>query len=153
MEKILPFFCVLVVNTCFGQTFIGVGGNTITNNSGSISFSIGEAVTSTLNDAQKVYSQGFIQPKYSILTGVKAYEKLNLDDLSLYPNPVIDVINVKVDKTFFKYYRLFNLEHLVHKDAFNGTTIDVSGLIPGIYFIQFFEDETKFSQLFKFIKK
>jgi hypothetical protein len=44
MEKILPFFCVLVVNTCFGQTFIGVGGNTITNNSGSISFSIGEAL-------------------------------------------------------------------------------------------------------------
>jgi hypothetical protein len=82
MRKILPFFCVLVVNTCFGQTFIGVGGNTMTNNAGSISFSIGEPVTSTIISEQKVYYQGFIQPRYSILTGIKVFSNCSLQILS-----------------------------------------------------------------------
>lgn len=72
--------------------------------------------------------------------------------MKIYPNPVINVLNVVVDSNLAMDYRIYTLSgKLVVDDHLNPNgKIDVQQLAAGMYFITLSNDEE--SQTLKFMK-
>lgn len=68
---------------------IASGGNYVSSPSGSISYTIGEAVTPTLSGGGHILTQGFQQPT-DIVNGLLDIEKEAYGSFSLYPIPATD---------------------------------------------------------------
>ncbi|MES2286984.1 MAG: T9SS type A sorting domain-containing protein [Bacteroidota bacterium] len=74
---------------------ISSAGNSFTNGSNQLDWTLGEPTTSTLNDGTNILTQGFHQSNLNI-TSVD-----NFDDtyaLTIFPNPAIDLIQIQFEK-------------------------------------------------------
>lgn len=93
MKKTLCVFSVLVCIHVSAQTSIqqvvGSAGNTISSSSGSISYTVGEPVVSTISSANNLITQGFQQPYYTV-SGLLDKEKEANGSFSVYPVPASD---------------------------------------------------------------
>ena len=125
---------------------IGTDGGHAENNQFSLSYTIGEVVTDlgrdTLNNID--LTQGFHQSNLSIVS----VEDHDFDvNITVYPNPAIDYINVKISDlervNRFSIYdisgRLLSQQQILDK-AFK---IGFSQLSTGNYIILFTKDDTK----------
>ena len=67
------------------------------------------------------------------------------DNISIYPNPAVDVLNIYSDENPFKSITILDLSGkvlLIIENTVSGTqTIDVSNLTPGMYLIRLETDE------------
>ena len=112
--------------------YYAVGGN-------SISFTIGEALTTTLTNSSYKITQGFQQPSY-MATAITEVEN-PVYDLNIYPNPASNVITISNNgNTFSNNTRLFLIDVLGRKlieQQLNNkqTLIDLQQLAAGTYFI------------------
>jgi hypothetical protein len=68
-------------------------GNSFSNSSGQLDWTLGETVTSTLNAPGTTATQGFHQPDLSITTMLAENESIVV---SLYPNPVVSSLQVSL---------------------------------------------------------
>lgn len=88
-----------------------------------------------------------------IIDDVKVKKKLvvnkvdDLEDYSLnvYPNPTSDVIHVMTNYQFDKVRVFNNSGKLLSEDQFDNH-IDMSNFLPGIYFVQFYDDQNMITQ-------
>ena len=151
---LLLFFSFSLALTA--QEIISTQGNTYSNASGSIDFTIGEVViftgTNGINDA----TQGFHQTNWNFL-GVEDFAPDY--EASIFPNPTSDVLNIKTSSFENVTYTLYDAQgKLVLQNilAAEVTPIQVSHLAPGSYSIQLTFEEGKKSALksktFKLIK-
>ncbi len=87
-------FSILGAGIINAQQVVATAGNHLENTQGSISWTLGEVAIQTLESADIILTQGFHQTRL-VVTGVKitpGYEP----DISAYPNPVTNNINVKM---------------------------------------------------------
>jgi hypothetical protein len=155
MKKLLLTAITFIVGTiALGQNSVNAVGGDVYNNTGSVSFSIGQvAIENTINTTGSI-SQG-VQQAFEITTLNLDENKLNLS-LSAYPNPtqtqlILHIGNYNQEK--LKYNIVSSEGKLLSQGNIQTieTIIDLQQIPKAIYFIEVQEESTKI-QTFRIIK-
>ena len=145
-------FSLLATGILSAQEVVSTQGDSYSNASGSIDFTIGEVVINTGTDGTNDLTQGFHQTNWNFL-GVEDnapnYEAI------IYPNPTEDALNIRTSAFENVTYTLYDAQgKLVMQDKLSAeqTPIQVSQLAPGSYSITL-NNETQILKTFKLIKQ
>ena len=143
-RKIALFaFTILFTINLFSQGVISSQGDSYTDSSASIDFTIGEVVTSTVSNGEKTLTHGFHQTNWSFVSienHVPNYEAI------IFPNPTDNFLNIKAISFKNVNYSLFDE---MGKLVLNGTlysektSLDVSKLHTGLYSLVLNNSENK----------
>lgn len=88
---------------------------------------------------------------YSNVTGLYTQEKILFNDISIYPNPSSNTINLSEISTYNSEYAIYNLQGIIVKNGnLEKASINIHHLKPGIYFIKIFDG--KAVQTGRFVK-
>jgi hypothetical protein len=160
MLKTLLFFALFAFTTAVtaqqisNQVVNSAGGSGQINTGFTISYAVGEPITTTLSTAATKLTQGFLQPETRIRTGIFIQGNADKCAFTIYPNPTVERVFTEgsVDRTF----EILTLEGQIlgSYQPQNGS-IDVSKLPQGTYFIRSLCGDVKdgnYSTL-KFIKQ
>ena len=153
-------FSVLSTLAVSAQEVLSTQGDSYSNASGSIDFTLGEVVIVTGTDGNNDLTQGFHQTNWNFL-GVEDFAP-NYEAI-IYPNPTEDVLNIRTSTFENVTYTLYDAQgKLVMQDILSAeqTPIQVSELAPGAYSLELiFEEGSKGSlsspkrKTFKLIKQ
>lgn len=139
------------------QQTIPAAGGKAKGTGGAVTFTVGQIAQETLTGDGKIIYQGVQIPfEIYVITGKKEYPGITLT-CTVYPNPVVDHLTLKIDNPLPGNYRvsLFNLNGklISNREVSTGqTTIAMDDLEPGIYFLKISGKE-KDLKTFKIIKK
>jgi len=115
------------------QEVVSTQGDSYTNSSGSIDFTLGEVVINTGTDGSNDLTQGFHQTNWnfvSIEDHVPSYEAI------IFPNPTSEILTIRTSTFENVTYALYDAQgKLVIQDKLSSvqTPIQVSQLAPGAY--------------------
>ena len=156
----LVLFSLLASGIVSAQEVVSTQGDSYSNASGSIDFTLGEVVIVTGTDGNNDLTQGFHQTNWNFL-GVEDFAP-NYEAI-IYPNPTEDVLNIRTTTFENVTYTLYDAQgKLVMQDILSAeqTPIQVSELAPGAYSLELiFEEGSKGSlsspkrKTFKLIKQ
>ena len=149
---------VLLLSICYlgayGQPhdLVSASGASFKNNTGSLSFSIGELAITTYTSSSSVLTQGFHQTR--LRTGVPVVA-IPAIQMSVYPNPVKDLLSLQVDQPEGFDYLLYDTRGvLFDRGQILGerTEIDFSALPPAIYILRVtnHKEEVRLFQIVKY---
>ena len=154
---LFSFFAVFSVSA---QEVVSTQGDSYSNASGSIDFTLGEVVIVTGTDGNNDLTQGFHQTNWNFL-GVEDFAPDY--EASIFPNPTSDVLNIRTSSFENVTYTLYDAQgKLVMQNILSAeqTPIQVSELAPGAYSLELiFEEGSKGSlsspkrKTFKLIKQ
>jgi hypothetical protein len=145
---LFSFFASLAVSA---QEVVTTQGDSYSNTSANIDFTIGEVIIATGTDGTNDITQGFHQTNWNFL-GVEDFAP-NYEAI-IFPNPTADVLNIKTSMFENVTYTLYDAQgKLVMQDILSEeqTPIQVSHLAPGAYSITL-NNETQNLKTFKLIK-
>ena len=153
-KQLITFLSILTGIVSYGQTSEVASGGSVSNNSGSISYSIGQVAYQSTSNASGSVSQG-VQHAFEISTLSLEENKFNFM-LNAFPNPTTENLNLRVGnyKQEKLAYKLIDLEGKVISEASmlsEETTIDMKQLPVATYFVEV-HNEGKKVQTFKIIK-
>jgi opacity protein-like surface antigen len=138
------------------STIPATGGNG-SGSGGTVSYTVGQVVYTTISGTTGSVTQGVQQPyEISIVTGLEEAKGINLI-FSAYPNPAGDFLTLKIenyDKENLSY-RLYDLSGnllVIKKIVAAETSISMGNLLPGTYFLKVTGND-KVVKTFKIIKK
>ena len=136
------------------QESVNASGGNATGSGGSVSYSLGQVISTTNSGASGTVSQGVQQP-YEIFTLIKESMVHSLS-LSVLPNPTTDRLTLQINEYDKQKlgYQLFNIQgKLLISETISGnqTQIDMSKLPSATYFIHVNQANKKV-QSFKIIK-
>lgn len=131
------------------------GGNS-SNNSGSVSFSIGQIVYTSNTNASGSINQGVQQP-YEILTLGQKETESNLS-VTLFPNPTINYLTIEIgdykeENLSFNMYDIQGKIITKGKISSDRTLVNTINLTPATYFLKITNTNNKIIQSFKILKK
>ena len=152
MKKLLLFGALALSSVTYAQEIVSTQGDSYTNGSGSIDFTIGEVVINTVTDGTNDLTLGFHQTNWNFL-GVEDFAP-NYEAI-IFPNPTEDVLNIRTSAFENVTYTLYDAQgKLVMQDKLSAeqTPIQVSQLAPGSYSITL-NNETQILKTFKLIKQ
>ena len=152
MKRLLLFGALTLSLNSLGQDVVSTQGDSYTNASGSIDFTIGEVVINTVTDGANDLTQGFHQTNWNFL-GVEDFAP-NYEAIT-FPNPTEDVLKIRTSTFENVTYTLYDAQgKLVMQDKLSAeqTPIQVSQLAPGSYSITL-NNETQILKTFKLIKQ
>jgi hypothetical protein len=137
------------------QQVVATAGSSLSNASGSISYTIGEGIAQTLSKGDKTLTQGFHQTTISVSI-VSVIKDLGFS-VSVFPNPASDELTLKLDteKVTGLQYLLFdpNGKLISQKNLISSETkIHVDQLATGLYILKL-QSGSKELKTFKFIKQ
>lgn len=147
----LVLFSLLAAGSVSAQEVLSTQGESYSNASAKIDFTIGEVVINTGTDGTNELTQGFHQTNWNFV---------GLDDyapdyqVTIFPNPTQDVLNIKTSVFENITYTLFDAEgKLVMQNIISAeqTPIQVSQLAPGAYSL-ILNNETQNLKTFKLVK-
>ena len=135
MKNITQFslFLALSTNAVVAQEVVSTQGESYSNGSGSIDYTIGEVVINTIDDGTHTLTQGFHQTNWNFL---------GLDNHSpnysvvIFPNPTEDILNIETNMFENVTYSFFDSQgRLVLQDRLNSerTSIPVDFFSTGNY--------------------
>ena len=143
MKKFISLIILLGgLNTIMSQTIAldlaGTSGDSFKNTTYELDWSVGECVIETVTGRNYMLTQGFHQSNYEI-TAIKTVEQ-NVIDVSLYPNPVPDLIHLRINNknsSGCKYRLTDGLGKTLQTGLVDQTeeNIDFSNYKPGTYFL------------------
>ena len=151
MKRLLLFGALTLSLNSLGQDVVSTQGDSYTNASGSIDFTIGEVVINTVTDGTNDLTQGFHQTNWNFL-GVEDFAP-NYEAI-IFPNPTVDVLNIQTSSFEGVTYTLYDGQgKLVLQDLLSAkqTPIEVSELAPGSYSLTL-NNETQNLKTFKLVK-
>ena len=161
---ILPILILLSVNLngqidTLNQSVISNSGETFESNSYIINFTIGEVVTETLENNDKILSQGFHQPNDEIVTSVNELNGFG-DEIRVYPNPTSNEVKLefklsqseKLQISFFNITgkQLKTETHIAFSELIH---YDIRDYPSGQYLMVVTSLDTKKQQSYKIIKQ
>ena len=152
MKKLLLFGAIALSLQLFGQEVVSTQGDSYTNTSGSIDFTIGEVVINTETDGTNDITQGFHQTNWYFL-GVENYTPSY--EATIFPNPTSEVLNIKTSKFEKVTFTLYDAQgKLILQGILSAeqTPINVSHLSPGSYSIAL-NNGTQNLKTFKLMKQ
>jgi hypothetical protein len=132
-----------------------VGGNAA-GGGGSVSYSVGQVVYTTVSGTNGAVEQGVQQPYYiTVVTGLARANGITLQ-CSAYPNPATDYVKLKIENfdTENLSYHLYDMggKLLVNKPVEGSeTSIDMRSLVIATYFLKIFQSHQEV-KTFKIIK-
>tara|TARA_B110000902_G_scaffold91157_1_gene108303 strand:- start:1954 stop:2418 length:465 start_codon:yes stop_codon:yes gene_type:complete len=145
-------FSLFVTITVSAQEVVSTQGDSYSNASGNIDFTIGEVIIDTGTDGTNDLTQGFHQTNWNFL-GVEDFAPDY--EVLIFPNPTEDVLNIKTSTFENVTYTLYDAQgKLVMQDKLSAeqTPIQVSQLAPGNYSITL-SNGTQELKTFKLIKQ
>jgi hypothetical protein len=151
-KKAFVLFSLFATITVSAQEVVSTQGDSYSNASGSIDFTIGEVVINTGTDGTNDLTQGFHQTNWNFL-GVEDYAP-NYEAI-IFPNPTEEVLNIRTSTFENVTYTLYDaMGKLVLQDKLSSvqTPIQVSQLAPGAYSLTLNNDTQKL-KTFKLIKQ
>lgn len=151
-KKLLPIGVFLLTASVHAQEVISSQGNSYSNATHTIDYTIGEPVTATVSNGVNDLTQGFHQTNLTITS----VEDLDANiSVNLFPNPTSEFVNLTVDKYEDLTLRLFDatgklIKELSLKQSL--TSVKVSEYADGTYLLTLTHKEDKKIKTFKIIK-
>jgi hypothetical protein len=139
------------------QEAVSSSGNIVLSSGGSVSYTVGQVIYTTLSSDQGVVTQGVQQP-YEIYDNTSADDAINISlSVSVFPNPATDKICLEVKEMDISdlMYKLIALDGstIIENDMLeNPAFIDVEHLKPAIYYLQV-NSNSSIVKVFQIIKK
>lgn len=157
MKKILlPILTVFSIHS-FSQTIdnqvVGSAGGSFEAANGSLSSTMGETVTNTLEQTNVTLTQGFQQPTFFI-TSVDNPKKEKLE-VEIFPNPTTDVVYLKTSEKSMKYHvldlsgKILETGELIESQ----TKINLLNYAKNIYLIEVYSTSKNTKNTFKVTKQ
>jgi hypothetical protein len=144
-KKQLVFFSLLTSLAVSAQEVVSTQGDSYSNESGSIAFTIGEVISNTGTDG--TLTQGFHQSNWNCL-GLENHAP-NFE-ATIFPNPTSAILNIRTSTFENVTYTLYDGQgKRVMQDMLSAeqTPIQVSQLAPGAYSLELiFEEGNKGTQ-------
>jgi hypothetical protein len=150
-RQTLVLFSLFATLTVSAQEVVSTQGDSYSNGSANIDFTIGEVVINTGTDGTNDLTQGFHQTNWNFL-GVEDFAP-NYEAI-IFPNPTEDVLNIRTSTFENVTYTLYDAQgKLVLQDILSAeqTPIQVSQLAPGSYSLTL-NNQTQNLKTFKLIK-
>ena len=129
-----------------GQEAIPVAGGNASSLAGSVSYSVGQVSFTTARSFDGMVSEG-VQQSYEIivLSGLDEAKNLTLS-CTVYPNPVVDYLTLKVDEKYLSTLscQMYTLEgklietNVIHTSE---TSISMITLRSGTYFLRVYDTQ------------
>ena len=151
-KKTIVLFSLFASISVSAQEVVSTQGESYSNASAKIDFTIGEVVINTGTDGTNDLTQGFHQTNWTCL-GVEDFAP-NFQ-ATIFPNPTQDVFNIKTSVFENVTYTLYDAQgKLVMQNILSAeqTPIQVSQLAPGSYSLTL-NNETQNLKTFKLIKQ
>ena len=151
LKNTLLFFSLLTSVCVSAQEVVATQGDSYTNSSGSIDFTVGELIINTGTDGANDLTQGFHQTNWNFVSiddHVPSYEAI------IFPNPTSAILNIRTGSFENVTYTLYDAQgKLVLQDKLSSvqTPIQVSQLAPGSYSLTL-NNETQNLKTFKLVK-
>ena len=151
-KRTLLVFSLLSALAFKAQEVTSTQGDSYSNTSGKIDFTIGEVITNTGTDGINDLTQGFHQTNWnfvSIEDHVPSYEAI------IFPNPTSAILNIRTSSFENVTYTLYDVQgKLVLQDKLSSvqTPIQVSQLTPGSYSLTL-NNDTQNLKTFQLIKQ
>ena len=152
MKKLLLLGALALSSITFSQEVVSTQGDSYTNASGSIDFTIGEVVINTGTDGTNDLTQGFHQTNWNFL-GVDNHEQ-NFE-ATVYPNPMGTELYIQTENFEYVSYVLYDAAgRIVAENKLNAlqTGIDVSTFAPSSYSLVLQDENQNKIKTFKLIK-
>lgn len=150
-RQILVLFSLFAALTVSAQEVVATQGDSYSNASANIDFTIGEVIINTGTDGSNDLTQGFHQTNWNFV-GLEDHSPSY--EATIYPNPTSEVLNIKTSTFENVTYTLYDAQgKLVMQDILSAeqTPIQVSQLAPGNYSI-ILNNETQNLKTFKLVK-
>lgn len=140
--------CLISVAS-FAQFEITSAGLSFENQNYQNSFTVGEVFNQRIETAAFSLKNGILQPAFKTPSSVYSTQRI---EVSLYPNPVFDYLNVEVENREEFTYSIFDYTgKMVKRDYLAAGKISVAELTDGMYVLTLVtKDNSRFS--YKFIK-
>lgn len=130
-------------------TVVNSAGGIAQNSSINVEWSLGELAVNSLASPSNLLTQGFLQP---IVTIVGITDLFESEQLAVFPNPVVDWLNIQGDIREVKTIRVYNaLGGMVMEVAFSAL-LDLSQLGAGHYVVCLFNPQNQRCYAFKINK-
>ncbi|MDG1148026.1 MAG: T9SS type A sorting domain-containing protein [Crocinitomicaceae bacterium] len=145
-------FSLFATISVTAQEVVSTQGESYSNASGSIDFTIGELIIDTGTDGTNDITQGFHQTNWNFL-GVEDHSPSY--EATIFPNPTSEVLNIKTSTFENVTYTLYDAQgKLVLQDILSAeqTPIQVGQLAPGSYSLSL-NNQTQNLKTFKLIKQ
>ena len=151
------FVMILQAGTfCSAQTSVNTSGGNANGSGGSVAFSVGQVVYTTIKDTSASISMG-VQQTYDI-KNVGLNEAALKISLVAYPNPTTNDLTLVVNE--FKNekltYQLIDMQGklvLLGNIAAQQTQVNTTALAAATYFLHVYNQQNQQVQSFKIIKK
>lgn len=151
MRTYLISLLLISCSIAHSQEVVSTAGESYTNASGRIDFTIGEVIISTETNGAFDLTQGFHQTNFK-LAELDDHSNGNL--ISIFPNPAEDILTVQIGALQNVHYDLFDISgKLVERSKLNSEipTINVNQLTAGTYLLRLSDDHQNIKTLM-FIK-
>lgn len=151
---ILLCFCM---TRLLAQETIPVSGGNATGNGGTVSYSVGQVVSTTNTGTTASVAQGVQQPfEISVVAEIEDAKRINLTILA-YPNPttnylILEVADFSLSPLSFSLYDIQGKLLQNKKITDSQTTIDISNLVSANYFIKVAQGNKEL-KMFKIVKR
>ena len=146
-KNTLVLFSLFASISVSAQEVVSTQGDSYTNASANIDFTIGEVVINTGTDGTNDLTQGFHQTNWNFL----GLEDFAPDyQVTIFPNPTQDFLNIKTSAFENVIYTLYDAQgKLVMQNILSAeqTPIQVSQLAPGAYSLELIFEEGNESSL------
>jgi len=156
MQIVLLIILFPTLNTNAQEAITTAGGNA-SGTGGSVSYSVGQVVYTTITGTGGSVAAGVQQPyEISVTTAIENTKDILLE-FSAYPNPTTEVLKLRTGKRDFESisYRLFDMNgKLIKAGRITDpeTSVDMQNLAPSVYFIKVIQNDKEI-KTFKIIKK
>ncbi len=151
-NNILLSTLFLLVGTINAQEVISTQGDSYSNSSNTIDYTIGEPIIETVSDGNNDLTQGFHQ---TLLT-VVGIEDLDVNfSVNIFPNPTSEIVNLDIEKYEGIIFHLFTLEGKLLNQAVlteKKTTLNVADYPKGTYLLKLSTSGNQKIKTYKIIK-
>lgn len=151
MKKTL-LLLILIPVVSFSQEVISSQGDSYSNASGSVDFTIGEVVIVTGTDGNNDLTQGFHQTNWKFVGLEDHNPKM---EISVYPNPIDNEINIESDAFENLHYVLYDAAgRIVLEDQLTNakTAVQSGHLLPASYTLVIQNETQEPIKTFKLVK-
>jgi hypothetical protein len=152
MKSFFIAFVMLCSYHCFAQQLVCSTGNTLSSNTLTVEYTVGEIAIETLTGNQQTITQGLLQPNYALPTANNELFEAQYA-LNYYPNPVGPTLHIETTFKGFRKVKVYTLDgKCILQQAFDAPDISLKTLPVGNYLLTLSDEQNLYFKTIKIIK-